>query len=115
MRSRKSADLHADARVGHVSASCLHLANVSYRLGKAARVEAITDSVHNDGEAVEALMRYGEHLQLAGIDLAKSPSMLGPWVAYDTRAEQFTGPLAAEATALSRRKCREPYVVPEIS
>ena len=114
VRSGKREELRAEARVGHVSASCLHLANVSYRLGKLAPAEALADAIRTDREALDAVERYGEHLRLAGIDLAKSPSTLGPWIAYDPRQEQFTGPLAAAAEALSRRKCREPYVVPEV-
>ncbi len=115
VRSRKSADLHADAHVGHVSASCLHLANVSCRLGKQASSEAIADSIRSDAEALDALMRYGEHLRLAGIDLAKSPSTLGPWVDYNVRQDDFLGTSATAAAALSRRKCRAPYIVPEIA
>jgi predicted dehydrogenase len=115
LRSRKREDLHADAKVGHVSASCLHLANVSYRLGKQASPEVIADAVRKDPEAHDAIRRCGEHLQAAGIDLAKLPATLGPWVTYDPQMEEFTGPLAAESTALSRRKCREPFVVPSIT
>ncbi len=115
VRSRKGEDLHADARVGHVSASCLHLANVSHRLGKMASSEAIADSFRADNDAADAVTRYAEHLQAAGVDVAKSPSTLGPWVTYDAHAERFVGPFAAEAESLSRRKCREPYVVPELT
>jgi predicted dehydrogenase len=115
LHSRKREDLHADAYVGHVSASCLHLANVSYRLGKQAPPEAIADAVRKDTDAHDAVRRCGEHLREAGVDLAKSPATLGPWVAYDAKQDQFTGPLAAEAEALSQRKCREPYVVPSIT
>ena len=115
VKSRKGEDLHADAHVGHVSASCLHLANVSYRLGKQTPAEAISDSVRKDGDALDAVNRYGEHLRAAGLDLAKSATTLGPWVAYDPGKEQFTGPFAAEATALSQRKCRAPYLVPSLT
>lgn len=115
VRSRKPEDLHAEAAIGHISASCLHLANVSYRLGKQAPSETLAEAIRTDPEALDALERYKEHLRLAGIDLVKSPSTLGPWIAYDAQQERFTGPLAAEAAALSHRKCREPYVVPEVS
>ena len=66
VRSGKREDLRAEARIGHVSASCLHLANVSYRLGKAASAEAIADALHADGEALDAVKRYGEHLLRGG-------------------------------------------------
>jgi predicted dehydrogenase len=115
VRSRKREELHADAHVGHVSASCLHLANVSYRLGKHAPAEAIAEAVRTDAEAHDAVKRCGEHLRAAGIDLAKSPGTLGPWVAYDAQQSQFAGPFASQAEALSRRKCREPFVVPAVA
>jgi predicted dehydrogenase len=115
VRSRKREDLHADAHVGHVSASCLHLANVCYRLGKQTPAEAIAEAVRSNAEALDAVNRYGEHLGAAGIDLEKSPSTLGPWIAYDAQKDQFVGPLAAEAATLSQRKCREPFIVPTIA
>jgi predicted dehydrogenase len=95
LHSRKRENLHADAKVGHVSASCLHLANVSYRLGKQSSPELIADAVRKDTEAHDAIRRCDEHLKEAGVDLAKSPGTLGPWVAYDAKQELFTGPLAA--------------------
>jgi predicted dehydrogenase len=115
VRSRKREELHADAKVGHVSASCLHLANVSYRLGKQMPPDAIADAVRTDTEAHDAVRRCGEHLQAAGVDLSKTPGTLGPWVAYDVRQEQFSGSFAAEATTLSQRECRAPYVVPTLA
>lgn len=114
VKSCKGENLHADAHVGHVSASCLHLANVSYRLGKQTSAGAIADAVRSDAEALDAVNRYGEHLRAAGIEPAKSPTTLGPSIAYDVRQEQFTGPFAAEAAALSQRKCRAPYLVPSL-
>jgi predicted dehydrogenase len=115
VRSRKRDDLHADAKVGHVSASCLHLANVSYRLGKQATPEAIGECVRADAEAHDAVKRCGEHLQAAGVDLSKTPATLGPWVAYDAGQDKFVGPFAAEAAEISKRKCRAPYEVPSLT
>jgi len=45
VRSRKAGELAAEALVGHHSAACCHLANVSYRLGKQARPEVIRETI----------------------------------------------------------------------
>ena len=44
VRSRDSASLHAEARVGQVTAACCHTANLSYRLGKPTPPEAILET-----------------------------------------------------------------------
>jgi predicted dehydrogenase len=114
VRSRKREELHAEAHIGNVSAACLHMANVSYRLGKETPAEAIVESIRADREALDAFERCREHLRSAGVDLAKTPAVLGPWVDYDAKGEHFVGQFAEQAAALSQRAGREPYVVPKI-
>ena len=113
MRSRNREDLRAEAQDGHVSAACLHLANVSYRLGKETPAEAIAESLRGDRAALDTLERCREHLRSAGVDLAKTPAVLGPWVDYDGAKDQFVGPLAERAAAVSQRAYRAPYIVPK--
>ncbi len=55
MRSRKAADLHAPILEGHLSATLVHLANASYRLGRTINFDPQTESVVNDAEATELL------------------------------------------------------------
>jgi predicted dehydrogenase len=114
VRSRKREDLHSEARVGHVSAACLHLANVSYRLGKEASAEAIAESIQSDRQAGDAFARCREHLRSVGVDLTKTPAVYGPWVNFDGKNERFVGQFADQASALSERTCRKPYIVPKI-
>jgi len=51
MRSRKPEDLRAPILEGHLSATLVHLANASYRLGRAINFDPQTESVVNDAEA----------------------------------------------------------------
>ncbi len=55
MRSRKTEDLHAPILEGHLSATLVHLANASYRLGRTINFDPATESVINDSEATEML------------------------------------------------------------
>jgi predicted dehydrogenase len=113
-RSRDAGDLNADIRDGHYSAALCHLANVSYRLGSAAKPEVIAEATGSGPLWSDAFARFGDHLAASGIDLARTPATLGPPVTMDPDSEQFVGEFSAEANALSRRAYREPFVVPEI-
>ena len=55
IRSRKAEDLHAPILEGHLSATLVHLANASYRLGRSINFDPQTESVINDAEATELL------------------------------------------------------------
>jgi predicted dehydrogenase len=55
MRSRKAEDLRAPILEGHLSATLVHLANASYRLGRTINFDPQTESVINDAEATELL------------------------------------------------------------
>ena len=56
VRSRKKKDLNAPIEEGHISAALVHLANVSYRLGRSLRFDPGTEQVIGDDEA-NALLR----------------------------------------------------------
>lgn len=114
MRSRKPADLACEAWEGHCSAACAHLANVSHRLGRASPPQVIRERAQASRELADAFERFREHLRDVGVDLGKTPAVLGPWITYDAKQEKFTGDYADQATALSRREYRKPFVMPEL-
>jgi predicted dehydrogenase len=58
VRSRKKGDLTAPIREGHISCALVHLANVSYRLGRSLRFDPATERVIGDDEA-NRLLRDG--------------------------------------------------------
>ena len=51
MRSRKVADLAADAEEGRKSAALCHLANIAYRVGRTLKIDPITEEISGDAEA----------------------------------------------------------------
>ncbi len=51
VRSRKAEDLNAPIEEGHISATLVHLANVSYRLGRTLSFDPETEQVIGDNEA----------------------------------------------------------------
>jgi len=116
VRSRKASDLRADVLEGHLSTALVHMANISYRLGAPASVEEIQEAMkHQDGEAMETFQRFRAHLSANGVDLAKTPAVLGPWLEMDREKEEFTGnsPLTSRANQLVRGHSRKPFVIPD--
>jgi hypothetical protein len=61
----------------------------------------------------EAFGRFGEHLRANGVDIEKTPAILGPWLTMDSSKERFVGDFADQANQLLSRNYREPFVVPE--
>jgi predicted dehydrogenase len=57
MRSRKREELNADIEEGHLSSALVHLANISYRLGRSIDFDAVEDQVIKDQEANAMLRR----------------------------------------------------------
>jgi hypothetical protein len=57
--SRKKEDLHAPIVEGYISTGLVHLANVSYRLGRTLNFDPETQLVKNDEEA-NYLLRDGD-------------------------------------------------------
>jgi len=55
VRSRKKEDLAAPIQEGHISSALVHLANVSYRLGRSLRFDPETEQVIGDEEANKLL------------------------------------------------------------
>ena len=55
VRDRKAANLHAPILEGNRSATLVHLANASYRLGRTINFDPQTETVVNDSEATELL------------------------------------------------------------
>jgi len=59
VRSRKREELNAPIEEGHISCALVHLANASYRLGRALRFDADTQQVVGDEEANRLLSDEG--------------------------------------------------------
>lgn len=112
--SRNAAELHAEALVGHVSATCSHMANISHRLGRLASPEEILETGRTSDQLSDAFQRCREYLRSAGVDLNTTQATAGPWVTFDSHAERFVGAHADQANAFCERQYRPGFVVPKI-
>ena len=111
VRSRKASELNAPALQGHLSSGLCHEGNISYRIGQRVSPDVVREQITGDKEATETFGRFCEHLAANGVDLAKTPATLGPWLKHDAQAENFVG--NAAANALLKDTYRHPFVVPE--
>ncbi len=115
MRTRKLSDLRIDILEGHLSTSLCHMANISYRLGQEATPDEIKEMAQDDKGAQEAFERFQTHLEANGVDLSKTPAVLGPSLEMDPDTEKFVGGVNFQrANELLSRDYREPFVVPEV-
>lgn len=111
VRSRKVSDLVGDVEDGHLSAALIHMANISYRVGKSAPSGEIKERIRGHKELSRAYGPFEEHLSANGVGLDKM--VFGPMLTMDTASERFTGEFSAEANRLLTRDYRTPFVVPE--
>jgi hypothetical protein len=57
VRSRKREDLNADIEEGHFSSALMHLANISYRVGRSIEFDPAKEQIVKDGAANAMLRR----------------------------------------------------------
>ena len=113
MRSRRVSDLKADVLEGHITASMIHSADISYRLAQREPVEQVKKAVEGNDLLAESFDRLLQHLQANEIDLGKNPVAIGPMLTFDTETEKFTGEGSYYANMFLSRNYRPPFVVPE--
>jgi predicted dehydrogenase len=113
LREDNSAVLACDIEVGHYSTVLCHMANIGFRIGKAAPIEELRERVKGNEDAANTLQAMLEQLDRNKIDLKAKPFIAGPKLNYDAQAEIFTGDQAEEANKLVRLAGREPFIVPE--
>ena len=77
------------------------------------RPEAMRERVGGQRKAAEVLDRFAAHLEANGVDLDKTPAVMGALLEVDPVTEGFLGEHAAEAATLATRPYRAPFVVPE--
>ena len=106
-------DLYTDALDGHLSCGLLHMANISYRIGRETPPGKIRETVRGNKVFAKAFGRIAAHLDANGVDLKKTPAALGPMLEFDPDTERFTGEFSKKANRLVSRKYRKPFVVPE--
>jgi hypothetical protein len=112
IRSRNPADLKAEILEGHLSSALCHAGMISHRLGRTTPDGEIRERIRGNSLAAERFGSMLEHLGRNGVDLAKTPLALGPWLNMDPKTERFRENDAANA--LLSRDYRKPFVVPEV-
>jgi predicted dehydrogenase len=110
VRSRKMSDLHAPILEGHLSAALMHLANISFRLGKQVPMEPRQDRVFaDDSVANEALEKTRKHLADNRIPMQSTMLTVGRKLSFDPKTEKFAD---ADANRMGARDDRKPFTLP---
>ncbi len=107
VRSRRSSDLTASIKDGHLSSALCHLGNVSWMRGTAggpARVRRLAEKLRGAADTAD---RFLEHLARNGVDPEIERPVIGSWLAIDPVAETIEGD--DEANRLLAREYREPF------
>ncbi len=112
VRSRRVSDLNSDILEGHLSASLVHMANISHRTGKKASPDELGRTVKSDRDWARSYERFASHLAANAVNLDKTPPTLGARLEFDPASETFVGQKAKTANALAAGTYRDPYVVP---
>jgi predicted dehydrogenase len=115
MRSRRESDLVAPLSQGHLSSALVHLANISYRTGRAMAPGDIRDQLAAKSPLTEPYERFSQHLAVNGINLARTPATLGAPLTFDAATEKFTGENQEAANKLRSREYRAPWIVPQLA
>jgi len=113
MRNRRTGDLAADVREGHVSSALCHLANISHLTGRPASPAEIGKAAAGSDLLSESFERLLEHLKANEVDVGRTPLTLGLALALDVKTERFVGEGAEQANARLDRTYRSPFVMPE--
>jgi predicted dehydrogenase len=113
MRSRRPEDNNCDAEVAHYSSALIHLANISYRLGKPGTYDKARGAIGDNKEVVATLERIRDNSKAVGVPIDKTIYTIGPVLTFDPATERFVGEHAEEANRLLTRDYRRPFVVPQ--
>jgi hypothetical protein len=101
-------------RHGHNAACLSHMANVSYRLGKAMKTGEIKERLQGDKFGRELLAEFLKNLANNHIDTDAQQIIAGPWLDFDPGSHRFTGEFAAEANKLCEKEYAAGFELPEV-
>jgi len=111
VRSRQTAELLTDALEGHLSCGLVHMANISYQVGKCKPNDEIRQAIQSDAELCESFERLIDHLFANRLGIDKELLVLGSMLTMDPDKERFIGPMSEEANRLISREYRKPFIV----
>lgn len=119
VRSRRAQDLAAPPEIGHGSAALCHFGNISLRVGGPAGATQISQALDSMPAAAEMTRSLQAHLGVHGVDLARRPLTLGPWMDIEPSGDGIAKLASGDPSALERARYllhetqRPPYVIPE--
>jgi len=112
VRSRKQNELNAGILDAHLSSTCCHLGNISYRLGQQVAGTTRPDVLERHEQIAQSWETIMQTVKgTLGLDLSQSTYQLGPMLKFDPDTEKFVDNPAADM--LLTRPYREPFIVPE--
>ncbi len=120
VRSRRTQDLAAPPETGHGSAGLCHFGNISMRVGAAASSAQIDHALGGMPAAAAMARGLQAHLGVHGVDLARTPLTLGPWMELERSGDGIAkiegdNPAQLErARYLVHETQRPPYVIPDV-
>lgn len=101
-------------RHGQQAAALAHLANTSYRLGKAMKNEEIKERLQGDKFGQELFEGMLATLAANQINTEVEQVVVGPWLDFDPVNEVFTGEFAAEANKLAQEEYAAGFELPDV-
>ncbi|HEX6960386.1 MAG TPA: Gfo/Idh/MocA family oxidoreductase [Lacipirellula sp.] len=105
--------LNADIFEGHVSSALCHAGNVSYRVGKKAASDEISEAVKSNELLAGSYARMLDHLKANEVDVTREPTLtLGEWLTVDPKTDQFVD--NDRAAELFAREGRKPFAIPDV-
>jgi predicted dehydrogenase len=100
---------------GYHAAALAHMANISFRVGTKKTPDEIREMLKTNADASATYDNFQANLEANKIDLAKEPTIVGPWLNFDPVAERFTGDFAEEANKLMEEEYAAGFELPVIS
>jgi len=113
VRRRSCAELTADIEEGHITSALVHLANISYRLGRRLPLAEATAQLPSgpDGQLLtNAVERMYDHLRAQDIDMRTASLRCGARLVCDPATERIVN--HAPANRFLTRDYRSPYQMP---
>ncbi len=111
IKTRERELLDWNIETAHYSSALVHLANISYRLGKQTPFGGTSKPFGDNAAANETFARMSEHLKDNAVKLDDTEYCVGRSLKVDAAKECFVD--APDANALLSRPARPPFAVPD--
>lgn len=111
VKAKDSSIQRAGMLDGHYASALVHMANISYRIGKTSEQNVLREKAKDIPGYEETVERCFDHLQALSVNTQLNPVIAGPLLTFDHKTEAFTGEMGTEANAMLSRSYRAPFVI----